>query len=74
MRDLEAMIAVAHNRWEAACIAEDIVLATNPSDDAEDDHRFRHMRALVLAMQHREAVWGEYERLVKLRQRAATAC
>jgi hypothetical protein len=74
IRDLDAMLEVAHHRWEAACSAEDIVLAARPNDEADDDERFRHMRALVLAMKRREDVWKEYERIVKLRARIATAC
>ena len=67
------MLEVAHSRWEAACVAEDIVLGTSPSDGAEDDERFQHIRALILAMRHREAVWGEYSRIYKLRERTASA-
>jgi hypothetical protein len=65
------MTEVAHNRWEAACVAEDVVLAGRPDDD---ERHFAYIRALILVTQHRETVWGEYERIAKLRQRTMTAC
>jgi hypothetical protein len=74
IEDLDAMMEVAHNRWEAACVAEDTVLAARPDDDTADDHRYAYARTLVRVARHREAVWGEYERIAKLRQRTMTAC
>ena len=74
MEDLNAMMAVAHQRWEAACVAEDTVLAAKPGDKDDDESRFAYIRALILVMQHRETVWREYDRIAKLRQRTMTAC
>ncbi len=74
MEDLNAMMEVAHNRWEAACVAEDRVLAARPDDDADDDRRFAYARALVRAARRRETVWGGYTRIANLRQRTMTAC
>ena len=74
IEDLNAMMEVAHNRWEAACVAEDRVLAARPGDDADDERRFAYARALVLVAHRRETVWGEYERIAKLRQRTMTVC
>jgi hypothetical protein len=74
MEDLDAMMEVAHERWEAACVVEDTVLGTRPDDDANDDLRFEYMRALVLVAQRRETIWGEYSRIAKLRQRTMTSC
>ena len=76
IEDLNAMMEVAHNRWEAACVAEDTVLAGRPNDeeDDDDDGRYAYARALILVAHHRETVWGEYERIAQLRQRTMTAC
>jgi hypothetical protein len=74
IEDLDAMIEVAHNRWQAACVAEDTVLAARPDDDTADDRRYAYARTLVLVARHRETAWGEYERIAKLRQRTTTAC
>jgi hypothetical protein len=74
IEDLDAMMEVAHNRWEAACVAEDTVLAARSDDDTADDRRYAYARTLVLVARHRETVWGEYERIAKLRQRTMTAC
>ena len=74
IEDLNAMMAVAHQRWEAACVAEDTVLAARPGDRDDEESRFAYIRALILVTQYRETVWGEYDRLVKLRQRTMTAC
>ena len=73
MEDLNAMMEVAHNRWEAACAAVDAVLAARPDDDATDDRHFACVRALIVAAHHRETVWGEYERIARLRQCTMTA-
>jgi hypothetical protein len=73
IEDLNAMMEVAHNRWEAACVAEDTVLAGRPNGD-DDDRRYAYARALILVAHHRETVWGEYERIAKLRQRTINAC
>ena len=75
IEDLNAMMEVAHNRWEAACVAEDTVLAGRPNgDDDDDDRRYAYARALIVVAHHRETVWGEYERIAKLRQRTIAAC
>ena len=74
LEDLDAMMEVAHERWEAACVAEDVVLGAGPGDDADDEVRFAHMRALILVAHHRETVWGEYTRISALRQRTTTTC
>ena len=74
MEDLNAMMEVAHRRWEAACVAEDTVLAARPGDRDDDESRFAYIRILILVTQHRETVWGEYERIAKLRRRTMTAC
>ena len=73
MEDLNAMMEVAHQRWEAACVAEDTVLAAIP-DDKDDESGFAYIRALIVVTQDRQTVWGEYERIAKLRQRTMTAC
>lgn len=49
---------MGHNRWEAACVAEDVLLAGRPDgdDDDDDECRFAYIRGLLLVTQHRETV------------------
>jgi hypothetical protein len=74
MEDLNAMMEVAHQRWEAACVAEDMVLAARPGDEDDEESRFMYIRALIRVTRRRETVWSEYEWIAKLRQRTMTAC
>lgn len=55
-------------------MTKDTVLAASPGDKDDDENRFAYIRALILVTQHRETVWGEYDRIVKLRQRTMTTC
>jgi hypothetical protein len=69
IEDLDAILAVAHRRWEAACRAEDCVLAVRSDGLDADEDRFAYVRALALAARQREMAWGEYSRIAELRQR-----
>ena len=47
---------MGHNRWEAACVAKDVLLAGRPDGDDDDECRFAYIRGLLLVTQHRETV------------------
>ena len=72
-KDLRAMLAVAHARWEAACIAEDRVLVARPKVPGNDDDLFEYARNLVLARERRQATWSEYQRISALLARLTLA-
>ena len=72
-KDLRAKLAVAHARWEAACIAEARVLAARPKVAGTDEDLFEYAHNLVLARKRRQATWSEYQRISALLARLTMA-